>query len=110
MMMRPRPPVADHSSFATRSSLFARIVRQRTVTLLLLALTFVCEAVSLLATSHASKGERTWKRYATPKELYNWLSRGSLLVQERMSLEEAAIASVEKPELWRGDPRGGCGD
>lgn len=29
---RPRLPVADHSSFATRSSLLARIARQRVVT------------------------------------------------------------------------------
>ena len=40
---RPRPPFGAHSSFATRSSLLARIALHRVVTLCPCALTSVCK-------------------------------------------------------------------
>jgi len=81
---RPRPPLAAHSSFATRSSLLGRIARHSVVTLCPLAVTVV------------------WKRYRTPQELKRTLSRGSWLVQDRMSLD--AVLMVCAKGMRKGGP------
>jgi hypothetical protein len=47
--------------------------------------------------------EPTWKRYRTPQELKSWLSRGSWLVHDRISLE--AVVIVQKGSKYQGTVR-----